>query len=519
MKKYTLFLSLIGFYAFAFGQISVSTTSLVFDETFTKDSTEKTVLITNHFSVYVDLEVGIYQSDFSVNESTFSLAPNNSKTITVKFKPRHNINYNTELVIYETSKVQVFGGLAVDVRGTGKYADTYYSSTQNLFEEDLKQELKSILAKNYTNLGYNGARDVMYGNIDNHGGQVECIYTGRKATFNTRSGATSNNFNCEHTWPQSLFNQTEPERADIHHLFPTDETANGKRGNYPFAVVVNPSWTDGGSKQSGSIFEPRDAHKGDAARALFYFATRYQNYSGFLTDQETLLREWATRFPPAQNAIDRNNAVFGYQKNRNPYIDHPEFLERIHSISTTSVAPQITEMSISTNDEIIMENAKGKTLTYQFSITNLGNQNITFTAITPSNNQIAVDNGSFVITPGESKIVTLTFNLVSDFLAANLHLKNDALDLNIPVKLYGAANVSNLLESNMQLVQKTGSIMVKNAQKAQFNLYDLTGRELFFTEIQSDFAEIALSMLTKGFYFVQVVDLKGNSIVKKIYLE
>ncbi|MFT5725391.1 MAG: deoxyribonuclease-1 [Bacteroidia bacterium] len=196
-----------------------------------------------------------------------------NQDVMIHFKPVHNISYNSELVVISQTKT---GSLSIDLKGDGKYS-TYYASTFNLFEQDLKDELKTVVSKGYKNLGYNGARDAMYGSIDNKSGKVECVYTGRVATFNSRSGANSNSFNCEHTWPQSLFNKNEPERADIHHLFPTDVNANGRRSNYAFGLVSNPSWSEGGSKLSGNTFEPRDAQKGDCARAMMYFAIRYQN--------------------------------------------------------------------------------------------------------------------------------------------------------------------------------------------------------------------------------------------------
>ena len=204
-----------------FSQVYLSNGVLNFPKTEYKKVNDQLLNIVNDYAVDVDVIVRSYNKDFYVDDSIVTVKANSRETVTVHFKPAHNITYNSEMVVITDTKS---GSLSVDLRGIGAYS-SYYSSTFDLHEEDLKQELKSVISKGYKNLGYNGARDAMYGSIDNKNGKVECVYTGRQATFNTRSGANSNSFNCEHTWPQSLFNKNEPERADIHHLFPTDVNA------------------------------------------------------------------------------------------------------------------------------------------------------------------------------------------------------------------------------------------------------------------------------------------------------
>ncbi len=177
-------------------------------------------------------------------------------------------------------------------------------------------------------------------------------------------------FNKEHVVPQSYFNQATPMRGDAHHLLPTDGRVNGFRSNYPFGVVgsnlvsqsgiSNP--TQNGSKlgnnsntgyaagYTGVVFEPIDEFKGDIARIIFYFATRYQSQMpGFYTNSNVssvpaknmfdgtsaqtiatpflnIFYQWHLQDPVSQKEIDRNNAIYAYQNNRNPYIDHPEWV-------------------------------------------------------------------------------------------------------------------------------------------------------------------------------------------------
>jgi len=159
-------------------------------------------------------------------------------------------------------------------------------------------------------------------------------------------------YNREHSMPKSWFSEGTPMYTDLFHLVPTDGYVNGKRGNYPFGEVGSASWTSlNGSKlgssdypgYSGTVFEPIDAYKGDFARNYFYMATRYKNVvsgwsSAMLADDSypvftewalNMLMEWHTNDPVSTKETDRNNAVYDIQHNRNPFIDHPEYVALI----------------------------------------------------------------------------------------------------------------------------------------------------------------------------------------------
>ncbi len=164
-------------------------------------------------------------------------------------------------------------------------------------------------------------------------------------------------YNKEHLLPQSFFDQQMPMRGDIHYVFPTDGQVNGYRSNYPFGEVSNPTLTtQNGSKRgsntfpgySGIVFEPLDEFKGDIARGLFYFATRYEdqiNTSGWdspngnvLNSSKNqfyddwyidLLLSWHLSDPVSQEELDRNDNGFLHQNNRNPFIDNPTYVQAI----------------------------------------------------------------------------------------------------------------------------------------------------------------------------------------------
>jgi endonuclease I len=161
-------------------------------------------------------------------------------------------------------------------------------------------------------------------------------------------------YNREHIVPQSSYNENYPMRSDVHHVIPTDGYVNNRRGSYPFGIVASASWTsDNGSKvgssnipgYSGTVFEPIDEFKGDIARALLYFAVRYEDtvddYTSFEMFNGTenmvfkgwaidLLLDWHYNVDPVdQSERDRNNAAYTYQGNANPFVDHPEYANMI----------------------------------------------------------------------------------------------------------------------------------------------------------------------------------------------
>lgn len=143
--------------------------------------------------------------------------------------------------------------------------------------------------------------------------------------------------NAEHTWPQSLFSDEHPrslQKSDLHSLYPVFSRVNSSRGNSPFGQVsevtsqICPASKKGIGELSGRIvFEPPGNHKGNVARALFYFSVRYQ--MPLDSDQEETLRDWHEMDPVDDKELERNNMVFTFQKNRNPFIDHPELADFI----------------------------------------------------------------------------------------------------------------------------------------------------------------------------------------------
>jgi len=172
----------------------------------------------------------------------------------------------------------------------------------------------------------------------------------------TGGGSEGQYYNREHTIPRSVFGGGGIMKNDAHFVIPSDKRVNSQRGNLPYGVVDVANWTStNGSKRgnnlnsgysagyTNTVFEPIDEFKGDIARINLYFAVRYEDqvagwpYDMFdgtsdkVFDQTffNILYQWHLQDPVSQREIDRNNAIFNEQNNRNPFIDHPEYVYEI----------------------------------------------------------------------------------------------------------------------------------------------------------------------------------------------
>ena len=216
----------------------------------------------------------------------------------------------------------------------------YYAPAEGLQGQQLLQALNSIVST-HVDLGYSHGRDVMFGQVDDldNDDVVSGVYTRRSlsgVTNRTNAYRNGTGLNAEHTWPKSKGAGGGPAKADLHHLFPTDIKTNSKRSSFPFGNVVNPEYQNGGSQlgrnaQGRTVFEPRDDHKGNVARALFYFYTVYGRQASLANFriEEPVLHQWHQQDPVDALERARNEEIFKYQKNRNPFVDRPEFVSQI----------------------------------------------------------------------------------------------------------------------------------------------------------------------------------------------
>lgn len=191
-------------------------------------------------------------------------------------------------------------------------------------------------------------------------------------------------YNREHSFPASWFNDAAPMYTDLFHVIPADGYVNNRRSNYPLGIVGSAEWTSlNGSKvgtctypgYTGKVFEPIDEYKGDFARTYFYMATRYENLiAGWYANSTeanavlqnnafpvfepwflTMLTKWHEADPVSAKETDRNDAVYAIQGNRNPFIDHPEYVYQIWGVGQGTVTGKI---------EAGMQRSNGSTLDF-----------------------------------------------------------------------------------------------------------------------------------------------------------
>ncbi len=202
--------------------------------------------------------------------------------------------------------------------------------------DGIKNFLQTVISINQLPLNYETAKFNIFRKIDlilNNGKYaIKDVYCQKIYTAGIGPDKVPHYelLNVEHTWPQSRFNKKYPtqlQKSDLHHLFPSDSLMNNKRGNYKFGIVNNsaePLKCDEsklGRTSDGYRFEPPNCHKGEVARAIFYFSTRYS--LDIDSDEEDVLRKWSKDDPPDQVELTRHEEVFKTQHNRNPFIDFP----------------------------------------------------------------------------------------------------------------------------------------------------------------------------------------------------
>ncbi|WP_395052516.1 endonuclease [Flavobacterium sp.] len=265
--------------------------------------------------------------------------------------------YNTATGTGYTLKTQLYNIINnhVDQGYSGLYT-TYLTSDKDFFYEN-----DGTLLDMYTENPTGPECSFTYGTNqdDGSGGTAEC-----------------EKYNREHIIPQSVFGSgVTPMYSDAHSVVPSDKYVNAQRGNFPYGRVniATNTYTNGGKKgnnldsgysagYSSTVFEPIDAFKGDIARMILYFATRYENEVGswtytmfngtsnqvFTTTSLNILITWHNNDPVSNREIVRNNAIYNRQGNRNPFIDRPEYVCQIWASACAALSnPTIEFASIS----------------------------------------------------------------------------------------------------------------------------------------------------------------------------
>ena len=234
------------------------------------------------------------------------------------------------------------------VQATDYYAALDTSSNGETFRSKLDQLITETHKKRTS---YDGLKEVFKtSDADpNKSGNIIWFYTGTSVPYNGTLGST----NREHVWPKDggkAFSATSDAGSDAHHLRPTEQNLNSKRGSKQFGevpTIASNIVPQAGSTSydnlcywEGNVFYPGEGYRGATARILMYVETRWgdefqlkfvlgEGKTKTIGDIETLMK-WHYQEPPTAEEMRRNEAVFKIQGNRNPFIDHPEFATKIY---------------------------------------------------------------------------------------------------------------------------------------------------------------------------------------------
>ncbi|MEO0339193.1 MAG: endonuclease [Bacteroidota bacterium] len=231
-------------------------------------------------------------------------------------------------------------------------------------------------------LTYGPARDVLYGEIYKVQDSVSCVYTGHTlylmpgadpSSFLFQNGS-DNGINTEHTWPRSKGADDGSPLADMHHLFPTRAIVNEIRSNYSFGDIDDDDtdfWyidnmetrtkpterIDEYSEFKFGTFEPREDHKGNVARAMFYFYTIYRADAQeadptFFEEQRETLCEWHFLDPVDSLEYDRTFKIARYQDRKtNPFVLDCSLAKRLYCEETNTACATV----VNTNEILLAD--------------------------------------------------------------------------------------------------------------------------------------------------------------------
>ena len=227
----------------------------------------------------------------------------------------------------------------------------YYNGTAGKKGTALKAALHEII-NDHVNYSYNQAKYLInYSDADpNNPNNVILFYTQRSASSATY-GTGGDNINREHVWAKSHgdFSNVRPMDGDAYNLRPADASVNTDKSNFDFGILQpggtqHPEATTCWYDNSQRVWEPGPATKGQVARILLYMSTRYEGTNGEMDleavngygtspkpehgDLQALL-QWHRDYPPSDFERRRNHRIFEKQRNRNPFVDHPEFVDMI----------------------------------------------------------------------------------------------------------------------------------------------------------------------------------------------
>ena len=258
----------------------------------------------------------------------------------------------------------------------------YYQSSEGLLGSGLQTELHTKI-KGHTVIPYGSSGTVpamrVLDALVSDSTQVNLIYWG-SGRLGNNYGGSSGQWNHEHCWPQSYGVSSGPGNSDLFNLRPADVQANAERGNLYYAEITNGSVPAFAPlcRKSTSAWMPRNEEKGMLARAMFYMAVRYEgddatpdlklsdtpNSATYTFGKLSDLLTWHRQYPVTEAERLRNHTIYSsYQKNRNPFVDDPDYAEMIFRgvpvIHISAIRAQAVEGGNGTNAAAVLISRRG----------------------------------------------------------------------------------------------------------------------------------------------------------------
>jgi endonuclease I len=323
-------------------------------------------------------------------------------------------------------------------------------------------------------------------------------------------------YNREHSVPQSWFGASAasgsigPE-SDYFHVFPTDKVVNANRGNFIYGTVSAPTITSANGGKlgpntftglSGTAFEPIDAFKGDLARGFLYFVTRYQSnmvgWEALSTEGDKafdgttwpsvepsylqLMIQWHNLDPVSQKEVDRNNAGYTFQGNRNPFIDHPEYVGAIWAGGCSTLPVSIISFTANFKlGKVVLDwQADGRDDLLRFEI------------------ERSVDNGR-------------TFSRISNLLPS---LTSDKYQYSDDVN-----GISNTVQYRLKIINNDFTYKYSNVVSVNINARQETLFTVFPNPSHGDMIQVLPANPATAITAVSIIDMTGRVILDKVFTQ
>ncbi len=428
LKKPFLLILLASLTRLYAGGLSLSDTLVNFNDVFVGSAAQATITPINNGATTVEVRyTNPVEDSFAVHAPGNKIAPGASLEISLTFTPKQNIAYTDFLFLRLSAGLE---NLKCKMLGNGRLPNSYYADSFNKWGAVLKSALHNII-KGHTEHDYGELWDILSDTDEdpNNPNNVILLYTGWSSPKSNHGGGVSN-WNREHVWAKShgSFGTNAPAGTDVHHIRPTDVTVNSTRGNLDFDNGGN-KYTDGDGATEcyydNDSWEPRSAVKGDVARMMYYMAVRYEadatGYdlelvenipsSGGNFAKRSTLYSWHNADPVDDWERSRNEKIYTtWQHNRNPFIDYPQFIDRLPSLSGKELSYGNPSLVMPADSIIMALTSPGNSQSFTLNLANTGGDVLNIRSMQVFDNHFSLSKHSLSIPAESDAAVTLSFS-------------------------------------------------------------------------------------------------------------